>query len=306
MYAPRAVSSFPRLPGLALLLVGVGVAACGSATPRSGYEDPPAAQDPATSAPAPAPTGDFNNSKPAPPAVNPADINEVYGHSADTLFALDPLTKAVTQVGAFSGCGPVIDIALDESSNLYATSYAALYTVDKKTAVCTQISTGTYPNSLSFVPKGTVDPNVEALVGYEDDSYVRIDTKTGAKSAIGMLGGGLKSSGDIVSVKGGKTYLTVKSTSGKTCVANDCLVEVDPATGAMLKNWGSIEHHNVFGLSFWGGKVYGFNEAGELFEVTFGTSQLATTVIAMPNKPSGLSFWGAGSSTSAPLVEPTK
>jgi hypothetical protein len=26
----------------------------------------------------------------------------------------------------------------------------------------------------------------------------------------------------------------------------------------------------------------------------------------MPNKPSGLSFWGAGSSTSAPLVEPTK
>jgi hypothetical protein len=303
MYAPRSLPV--AVPLLALLAPLLACAACGSASPRSGYEDPPAAQDPGTPAPAPGPSGDFNTKNPAPPAVNPADINEVYGHSSDTLFALDPVTKAVTEIGKFSNCGPVIDIALDETSNLFATSYTSLYTVDKKTAVCTEISTGTYPNSLSFVPKGTVDPNVEALVGYEDDSYVRIDTKTGAKSVIGTLGGGLKSSGDIVSVKGGKTYLTVKSTSGKTCATNDCLVEVDPTSGAMVKNWGSIDHHNVFGLSFWGGKLYGFNDTGELFEVTIGTS-LTTTVIAMPNKPAGLSFWGAGSSTSAPLVEPTK
>lgn len=293
-----------RFAGLAL--VAAPLFACGSGTPRSSYEEPAPAADPAASAPAPGPTGDFNTNKPAPPAVNPAEINEVYGHSADTLFALDPVTKAVTQIGKFSGCDAVVDIALDEMSNLYATSNTALYTVDKKSAACTQLSTGTYPNSLSFVPKGTVDPSVEALVGYEDDQYVRIDTKTGAKTTIGSLGSGLKSSGDIVSVKGGKTYLTVKSTSGKTCSTNDCLVEVDPATGTMVKNWGSIEHHNVFGLSFWGGKVYGFDDAGDLFEVTFGTSQLATSTIAMPSKPAGLSFWGAGSSTSAPLVEPTK
>jgi hypothetical protein len=298
MYALRFVP--------ALALVAAPLLACGSGTSRTGYEDPTPAPDPAASAPAPGPTGDFNTKNPAPPAVNPADINEVYGHSSDTLFALDPVTKAVTEIGKFSGCDAVVDIALDEMSNLFATSNTSLYTVDKKSAACTQVSTGTYPNSLSFVPKGTVDPNVEALVGYEDDKYVRIDTKTGAKSTIGTLGGGLKSSGDIVSVKGGKTYLTVKSASGKTCVTNDCLVEVDPTSGTMVKNWGSIEHHNVFGLSFWGGKVYGFSDAGDLFEVTFGSSQLATNLIAMPNKPSGLSFWGAGSSTSAPLVEPTK
>ncbi len=295
-----------RVPALGLVFL-TGLVACGSATPRSSYEDPPpAAADPAASAPAPGPTGNFTPMTPAPPAVNPANIDEVYGHSSDTLFLLDPVTKAVGEVGKFNGCDAVVDIALDESSNLYATSNTALYTVDKKTAVCTQISTGSYPNSLSFVPKGTVDPNVEALVGYEDDQYVRIDTKTGAKTNIGALGGGLKSSGDIVSVKGGKTYLTVKSTSGKTCSTNDCLVEVDPTSGAMVKNWGSIEHHNVFGLSFWGGKVYGFDDSGDLFEVTFGTAQLATNAIAMPSKPAGLSFWGAGSSTSAPLVEPTK
>ncbi|MDB5213201.1 MAG: hypothetical protein JWO86_1128 [Myxococcaceae bacterium] len=298
---------YPRASRFAFVALFVGTAACGSSSPRSGFENAAGTPDPAATTPAaPGATGDFNTMNPAPPAVNPSDINEVWGHSSDTLFSLDPVTKAVTEIGKFNGCEPVVDIALDEASNLFATSNTALYSVDKKSAVCTEISTGTYPNSLSFVPKGTVDPNLEALVGYEGDKYVRIDTKTGAKSTIGTLGGGLQSSGDIVSVKGGKTYLTVKSTSGKTCATNDCLVEVDPASGAMVKNWGSIEHHNVFGLSFWGGKLYGFDDSGELFEVTFGTSQLATSVIAMPNKPSGLSFWGAGSSTSAPLVAPTK
>jgi hypothetical protein len=305
---PLRALAVPSSSRSLLALIGalglVASAACGGSSARSGYEEQPAAQDPGAT-PAPTPTGDFKNGTPAPPATNPAEVNQVFGHSADILFSLDPKTKAVTEVGKFSGCGPVIDIALDEASNLFATSYQALYTVDKATAACTEISKGAYPNSLSFVPKGTVDANAEALVGYEDDSYVRIDTKTGVKSTIGTLGGGLKSSGDIVSVKGGKTYLTVKGT-GKTCTTNDCLVEVDPATGKMLKNWGSIEHHNVFGLSFWGGKIYGFIESGDLFEVTFGTSQLATTLIPMPNKPSSLSFWGAGSSTSAPLVEPTK
>lgn len=283
-------------PTLALALVG-----CGGSSARSPFEDatdPPA--DPSTAPPAA--TGDFDTNKP-PPAPPPAEVNEVFGHSDTALFRLDPKTKAVTEVGTFDSCGSVIDIALDEASTLYAVSYDDLYTVDKTTAKCTHIAKGSYPNSLSFVPKGTVDQNAEALVGYDEADYVRIDTKTGVKTKIGALGGSLKSSGDIVSVKGGKTYLTVK---GGSCTTNDCLVEVDPANGKLVKNWGSIEHKDVFGLSFWGGKIYGFNKTGDLFEVVFGTSQLATTVIPMPGKPTNLSFWGAGSSTSAPLVDITK
>ena len=274
--------------------------ACGGSSPRAGFEDTaPATEEPAAPA---APTGDFDTKAP-PPAAPVVEVNEVFGHSNTTLFRLDPKTKAVTEVGAFNGCEPVIDIALDEASTLYAVSYNQLYTVDKATAHCTSIAKGEYPNSLSFVPKGTVDQNAEALVGYEDSDYVRIDTKTGVKTKIGALGGGLKSSGDIVSVKGGKTYLTVK---GGSCTANDCLVEVDPGTGKLVRNWGSVEHKDVFGLSFWGGKIYGFDKTGGLFEVVFGTSQLATTVIPMPGKPTNLSFWGAGSSTSAPLVDVAK
>jgi hypothetical protein len=274
------------------------VVGCSSASGRSGFEGDDKKDGTQPAAPAPGDPGSLGQQQP-PSKEDPAEVAEVFGHSATTLYRLDPLTKAVDVVGDFKGCGPVVDIALDEKSTLIADSYAALYKVDKATAQCTEIAKGAYPNSLSFVPKGTVDPNAEALVGYDGGDYLRIDVDTGAVTKIGSLGGSFQSSGDIVSVKNGKTYLTVK---GGSCDAHDCLVEVDPATGKMLKNWGSIEHQKVFGLSFWGGKVYGFDNAGQLFEVTFGTNQLATTEIPIPKAPSTLQFWGAGSTTAAPLV----
>jgi len=219
------------------------------------------------------------------------------------LYKLDPDTKAVTVVGDFNGCSQVTDIALDSASNLYASSFDGLYKIDTATAACTPIASGSYPNSLSFVPKGTLDAAAEALVGYNGGAYVRIDPKTGAVSTVGSLGGSYVSSGDIVSVIGGATYLTVKDNGA--CQSIDCLVEVDPKTGKMLKNWGSVGHVDVFGLAFWGGKVYGFDNAGQLFEVAFGAG-LTTTPIAVPGAPSGLSFWGAGSTTAAPLVSVPK
>jgi hypothetical protein len=220
----------------------------------------------------------------------------VYGHSDDTLFELDPDTKAVTAVGTFSGCTKVVDLALDKASNMFATTQTGLAKIDPATAKCSYIAKGTYPNSLSFVPAGTVDPNVEALVGYVLGDYVRIDTQSGAITTIGSLGGNLVSSGDIVSAIGGKTYLTVK---GGSC--SDCIVEVDPATGALVKNFGNVKHKDVFGLAFWAGKAYGFDNAGELFEMDFTASGVTTTPIAIPNASSSLSFWGAGSTTAAPL-----
>jgi hypothetical protein len=280
---------------------GLFLFACGGSSSRGGFDDSTpngnGGGGGGNTNPPPSASSGFGNQP--PPPVNPdPGVHEVFGHSADTLYKLDPDTKAVSVVAPFDGCQQVIDLALDESGSvMFATSFNALYTVDKTTAKCTQISQGTYPNSLSFVPKGTVDPSVEALVGYFGSDYVRIDTKTGAVTTIGSLGSGLQSSGDIVSVKGGATYLTVK---GNSC--SDCLVEVNPTTGAVVKNWGAIAHTNVFGLAFWGGKVYGFDDVGDLFEVTFDASGIKTAPISIPSKPSNLSFWGAGSTTSAPLV----
>lgn len=298
MTAPR------RHGALSFSLLGVAGAAgallllaCSNGTARAGFDDDPLPTDPTGETPKVEGQG-FKDAS-APENEHPPEINEVFGHSGETLYRLDTVTKSVAPVANFDGCTSILDIALDASSTLYGVTYTALYTIDKVTAKCTMVGAGSFPNSLSFIPKGALDPNEEALVGFEDADYVRIDTKTGAKTKIGALTGGLKSSGDIVSTKGGATYLTVK---GGSCTANDCLVEIDPKNGKVLKNWGSVEHKNVFGLAFWAGKVYGFDDTAHVFEVTFGTSQLATSEMTIAQKPAGLKFWGAGSTTSAPLV----
>ena len=146
---------------------------------------------------------------------------------------------------------------------MFGTTFDGFYSIDRTTAVCTLIASGTnYPNSLSFVPAGTLDPNTEALVGYQGDQYLRINTTTGAIQNVGTsIGMGYSSSGDIVSVKGGGTYLTV---TGGDC-ETDCLLEVNPSTGAFLKNWGPTGHSSVFGLAFWAGKVTASTTRGSSF-----------------------------------------
>ena len=194
----------------------------------------------------------------------------MYGQTATTLYKLDPTTDQITVVHDFEGCdGDVIDIALDKDSNMYGTTFGAVYKIDRTTAVCTELpmSSGSYPNSLSFVPAGTVDPNEEALVGYDmNNNYIRIDTTTGVITPIGPLVGNYASSGDIVSVIGGGTYLTVTGES-PTGPCADCIVKVDPTTGAVLSNIGHLGHGAVFGLAFWGGSCYGFDAEGEVFRI---------------------------------------
>ncbi|MEZ4227181.1 MAG: hypothetical protein R3B13_39950 [Polyangiaceae bacterium] len=231
----------------------------------------------------------------------PTGPAEVFGHGPDDLYRLDPDTKAVTPVGPFNGCSGVLDIALDKDSNMYGTTEDTLWKIDPKTANCQQVSTGgPYPNSLSFVPQGVLGPT-EVLVGYQDTDYVRIDTTSGGIQVVkaGALINGMISSGDIVSVIGGGTYLTVK---GGPCDPFDCIVELEPKTGTVLKNLGTVLHSAVFGLGFWAGSAYGFTSAGELFEITFGTNSVTTTPISIPSAPANLKFWGAGSTTSAPPV----
>ncbi|HEY1957416.1 MAG TPA: hypothetical protein VGH28_17475 [Polyangiaceae bacterium] len=232
----------------------------------------------------------------APVDAEPPGTSEVFAHSQDTLYRLDPKTQAVTTIGLFTGCSSVEDIALDASSTMYATTLDGLYTVDRATAKCTLVATGTYPNSLSFVPAGTLDANNEALVGFLGDQYVRIDQASGAMTTVGAIGGGYTSSGDVVSVKGGGTYLTVK---GGPNSCNDCLIQVDPKNGSFLLEWGPLGHTAVFGIAFWGGSVYGFDAGGEIFKIDFqGLAMQISTVAAPP----GTAFYGAGSTTVAPLV----
>lgn len=235
-----------------------------------------------------------------PACDGPLATAEVFGHSGGQLFRVDPDTKAVTVVGNFKSCGgSVIDIAIDKAGNMFGTTFSTFVSIDKKTAACTQISSGSYPNSLSFVPAGTLDPAVEALVGYNGSTYVRIDPKTGKVSNVGSISGGYQSSGDIVSVIGGDTLLTVKG-GAKSCA--DCIVRVNPKTGDIIGTPDPIPFGSVFGLAFWAGIAYGFTDGGEIF--SYDTVTQATQTIPIPNKPSGLNFYGAGSTTCAPAHKP--
>ena len=129
--------------------------------------------------------------------AGPALPGEVFAHTPKTLYKLEPISKTLTRVGNFSctagadaAAQDVIDIAVDKGGKMYGTTFQSLLAIDKATAACTIVATATalsFPNSLSFVPAGTVDPAVEALVGFAVDSYVKIDPATGAMTTIGNL-----------------------------------------------------------------------------------------------------------------------
>jgi hypothetical protein len=297
------------LLALAVSSAAASLAACGSSTDKTGFASADAGSDTGS-----LPVGDSGGSSSgggdgsglitgdggttghdsgsAPP------VALVYAHSGDTLYRMDPTSKQIAVVGPFSGgCSTVIDLAIDSNANGYVTTNTDFWKVDLKSAACTFISSGNYPNSLSFVPKGTLDPNAEALVGYFGSQYIRIDPTSGAVTNVGSLNGGYTSSGDLVSVIGGGTFLTVK---GGPSSCNDCLLQVNPSTGALIQDYGSVNHPDVFGLAFWAGTAYGFDNGGEVFSIGWQNSALTTASIPVPNPPPGLSFYGAGSTTAAP------
>ena len=52
-------------------------------------------------------------------------------------------------------------------------------------------------------------------------------------------------------------------------------------------------------MAFWGGSAYGFSDNGPVFQID--VSDATCTDIPIPNMPAGYPWYGAGSTTSAPL-----
>lgn len=237
----------------------------------------------------------------APDTGTPLPPPLIYAHSATNLYRYDGTT--LTNVGAIAGIGTevAIDLAVDRNGQGYLTTFDGLYRIDLATGATTRIKAGVYSNSLSFVPVGTLDPNEEVLVTYEGATYRRIDTNTGNLTTLGQLGGGFESSGDIVSVAGGGTFVTVTPASCATnCI--DSLVRINPQTGAMLRDYGTVGVMDVYGLAYWAGAFYGFTGSGAAFTLTWNGTQMVRANVALAN-PTGI--WnGAASSTLAPATGP--
>src|SRR6185503_8378535 len=134
----------------------------------------------------------------------PDGEDAVYAHSNTELYQVDPDTLEVSLVGAFVFDDPLeemTDIAIDHSGQMIGISYTHVYRVDRETAVCEQLTelTQTF-NALSFVKDGA--GREQLLAAASDGAVHRLDPQTGAFSRIGEYGGGLWSSGDLVSVEG--------------------------------------------------------------------------------------------------------
>jgi hypothetical protein len=281
---------------------------------------------------APMPTPD------APPILSDGSVEagmppvgEVYAQSSDTLYKLEPFSKVVTKIGLFDcvqlsqnllcggPCGDGMwDIALDKNGQMYGSvmkldnalppnQTGEIVKIDKATAHCTvlQQSMQQYPNSLSFVPAGTIDPVNETLVGYVNDQYVKIDTSTGVMTTIGSLnpnstGSTWYSSGDVVSIIMGKTYLTAKPVMDPAYSGTDTMLEIDPVTGKALKVLGDTGFPKLWGLGFWAGTAYGFSATGQLCSIDVMTG-IGTPI---PIMGGGAVFWGAGNTTAAPTMPP--
>ncbi len=226
----------------------------------------------------------------------------VYAHTASTLFRVHPLTYAITRIGDFawpSGSDQMTDIAIDKDGLMIGISYGRVYRVDPDTAACTLLSSslaGMF-NGLSFVPASLASgvEGADVLVGTRNTDGVvfRIDPMTGAATAIGDMGAGFVSSGDIVAVTGFGMVATVPTGT----LGPDQLVRLAPVTFSATPIGSSTGFDRLWGVGYWGTRVFGFSERGDLTVIDRATG--AGTLVA----GGGETWWGAAVTTAAPIVD---
>ncbi|HEY8142129.1 MAG TPA: hypothetical protein VIG06_05635 [Kofleriaceae bacterium] len=224
----------------------------------------------------------------------PASVTYVFAHSDQELYRVDPDTLEIQLVGRFdwsNGHDEMTDIAIDRDGRMIGISYDRVYAVNSDTASTSYLADLDRDfNGLSFLPDPS-QPEVEILIGAaQDGSVYEIDPMTGASTSRGNYGDGMGSSGDIVSVAGFGTAATVTMGFG----GSDQLARVENDSSADLIGDTGVE--DLWGLGFWGDKVYGFAEDGSfvLLDVNTGEAQLI--------ERAGVAWWGAGVTTAADVI----
>jgi hypothetical protein len=229
-------------------------------------------------------------------------IGWIYAHSNTELYRVDPRTLAVIDVGPFqwpagSSNELMTDIAVDQNGKLTGVSFGAVYAIDPDTAKTTFLAPLERElNGMSYVPASELgETGDDVLIGtaLTDGSIWRVDPSTGASTMIGQYGNGWISSGDIVSVTGFGTVATVNLNDPD---APDYLALIDLAHGGAATIIGPTGTYDIWGLGFWGGKVYGFEATNEFVELDVQTGK-ASTITKGP-----VNWWGAGVTTLAPIV----
>jgi hypothetical protein len=221
----------------------------------------------------------------------------IFAHSASELYKVDPDKLSVTLIGAFKWPGfsdQMTDIALDKKGKMIGISFTTVYSVDPKTAVCTELAplSGLDFTGLSYIAAESADGKEILLAASASGAVSEIDPTTGKSKVVGNYNGP-GSSGDIVSVKGLGTYATVRN--GFT--GNDWLARIDVLGGYKATLIGEIGYAGVWGLGFWKNKFYGFTDGKEFITLDTKTGQGKLV------SSGGATWWGAGVTTQAPVID---
>lgn len=277
-----------------LIVAAVVLAACGP-----GDRDNPAADAPS------------QPDAPTSPDGPPVDTSRVYAHSGQTLYLMNSLTLATTTVGSMTGLGTqsLTDIAIDKNDRMLGVTLDKLYEVDPGTGAATLIGdlTGvSNATSLSFVPSDPTDPNSPDILVTVDSfgGVFEINPANGQATEIGNYGivpaGQVRSSGDLFGVRGVGIYATVDIGDGQSPTP-DFLARIDPTTWTATPIGTGTGFDKIFGVGYWGGKIYGFvdmgaNNGGKMIEIDINTGD------AIELSQSSVRWFGAGVATDAPLL----
>ncbi len=226
----------------------------------------------------------------AGPGLAADDI--IYLHDSAALYGYLPRTNTFTRIATIT-CNRPTDLAIDQAGRAFMIAGFTLYRLNLNTGVCTPLAT--LPElllTLQFLPAGVVDPGAEGLVGYGPNSYWEFEPATGMAMALGSsdLGFNQIPSGDLTALEDGGAFLTVKDANGGTVCA-DCLVRINPQTGAVVERYGPIGVTSVWGLATFDNKLYGFTNQGEavLLDLRSDGGVAARQLGTSP----GRAFWGA-------------
>jgi len=265
-------------------------------------------------------------------------VKLIYAHSDTELYAMDPGTQAITDVGPFddgTSSTPVItDLAVDASGNVWVNSETAIYRASVPASpgpvaitLVSKIAVGSGQKfyALGFAPAGVLD-NGETLVAGDNDGVLYAIDGGGATTELGSFGvdksgNPYELSGDVVFYTqngAARGLATVRSCQkgGSCSTTNDILAEIDvpamsaayasktPASSLKKQLLGSgTGFGRLFGVGAWNDSVYAFARASgstpaEL--VRIDASGNGTVIQSFGQISAGWS--GAGVTTSAPVT----
>lgn len=186
----------------------------------------------------------------------PLTFNLFIGDGQGNLGTVDIATGSVHVIGNMGHA--MTDIAFDPVGNLYGITETDFYSIDRDTGISTWIgSLGVNDaNALVFASDGTL-----YAAGFAGTQLYVVNKSTGQAKAIGNIGPGFRSSGDMA-FNGGNLYLSA---------IGDQLVKIDLTNLYNSRAIGNMGFHDVLGLATGDdGVLYG-NAGTQIFSIDTAT-----------------------------------